>query len=212
MDPVKRILSLSRGRAFLPILGVWIQIRAIRTKEMLESGLLPIANYKVSEMTEEEIEAAEKQVVENARNFLIANAVVPQVLPSGHPGVGVPGTVCIDDIPDDDAVSAYKQIVKLSDTRFYGLNHAAYNPEENARLYENQRLLAVMIDQICRRYGQSPREVENWDIDDLSRIMAYIDAGNAEDKKNEPKETRSTNTPRKPVPAGRHGPGGPGRH
>lgn len=180
MNAAETILKKSRVAVYLPVLGVMVYLRALRTRGMLEAGLLPLANYRADEVSEEEREAAERRLLETARNLLVAQAVEPRIFASDHPMVRAPGTICIDDIPDDDVLLAYKQIVRLSDTRFYGVNHAAYDPDEHAALYESQRKMAVMIYELACELHLSPLVIEGWEPDEISRVLAYRDAYIAE--------------------------------
>jgi len=165
------------ARKHVPLLDAKavITVRTVRGREMLEAGLLPLVKMRSDEV---EPESAE-ELLSVARGVIIACAVSPRIVE----GPGKANEISIDDLTDEDIVLLYREIIDLSDSRFYGTDHTAYNPDMRQELFERQVQSALMIDTICRRYGLNPLEVLKWDNDDLSLVMALIDVGVAEEKK-----------------------------
>ena len=170
----KDVKKLSRKVIRLPILGLRIEVRAYRTRDMLASGLLPVIQYdgKTSESEE-----TAKRIIKQAGEVLCVCSVEPKVIPQDN---AKDGEVSLQDIPQDDVVYAFQHIIKLSQSRFYGVNRRAFDPYKDAELLEGQKKVALIIDMIATRYSLSPLEIERWSDEELARVLAIIEVSEAE--------------------------------
>jgi len=174
-----KIRELSRRIVTLPVLNVNIEVRAYRGIDMLNAGLAPLIKHGSEELlTDEEADLIMKQ----AGEVLCACSVSPKIVPEGSELSGAE-TLSILDIPDDDIAYAFQQIIELSDSRFYGTNRTAYNPDTQRQLFEGQKRIALYIDTIAQRYGISPLEIERWTDSELGRVLAIIEVSEAEKRR-----------------------------
>jgi len=175
MSISEAILHASRRIVELPVLGQQIEVRSLRVREMLDAGLLPLIKFRQDEVDPDESVAQADSVLRMAREILCVASVNPKIARESNPSKGV---VSIDDIPEEDVLTAFNIIVELSDSRFYGTDHTAFDPMEDEALLDGQLRVATIIDSIARRYSISPLEIERWSNEEFARVMAYIEAGN----------------------------------
>jgi len=168
------VRKLSRRLIRLPALGVEVEVRAYRVREMLMSGMAPVIRFSAdSEHSQEEAD----RIVKQAGEVLCACSVTPKVVPHDNPDGD---EISLEDIPIADVLFAFKEIIKLSQSRFYGINRTAYDPDKEVHLFEGQKRIAIVVDAICQRYGLSPLEVERWSDEELSKVLAIIEVSEAE--------------------------------
>jgi len=176
MNKSEAILRASRREVELPVLGQTIEVRSLRVRQMLDAGLLPLIKFRPDEVDPDESAAQADSVLRMAKEILCVASVNPKIAREVNPAKG---TVSIEDIPEEDVLTAFNTIIELSDSRFYGTDHTAFDPAEDEALLDGQLRVASVIDSIARRYSISPLEIEGWTNEELARVMAFIEAGNS---------------------------------
>jgi hypothetical protein len=155
----------------LPDAGQIIEVRTYRVREMFETGMAS----RIMQFREDGDNAEDdaKKAMEDARRVLVACAYKPKI---GFEESDRPGYVCINDITPDDVTYAFEQIIQVDDSRYYGANRTAFDPEENDALITAQMRISATVDGVCQRYGINPREVERWTDKEMARTLAMIEA------------------------------------
>jgi len=169
LDTAGRIRKRGRIDVLLPELGETIEFRTYAVRHMLQTGLgARILDFK-NDATEEE----EAQLLLDMRDILCVCSVKPKII---REETEASGYLCIDDIPDGDIVSAFNEIVETDDSRFFGTNRTAFgrDPDEYARVIDNQMYICYQIDVICARWGERYKEVREWPSPMLAEALAVI--------------------------------------
>ena len=147
-----------------------LEFRTYAVRHMLQTGLgARIRDFKEDSETAE-VDSA--QILVDQRNVLIACSVYPKLV---RVETKSPGYLCIDDIPDDDVAYCFDQIVTVDDSRFFGTNRTAFNPDKYGWIIDGQQEVCHQIDGICARYGVNPLDVERWSGKEFSRVLEVFE-------------------------------------
>ena len=174
------IFQISRKAVQLLDSEFSVTVRTVRGREMLETGLLPLVRSTGKEPTEEEA----KRILKQAQRTVMACAVYPKIV---ERETSKRGEVCIRDISDADVFLLFKEIITLSDTRFFGTNRTAFDPVKNLGLIQAQQKVCYWIDYIARRYSISPLDILRWNDDEINTVLAIISGAEDHKQKNEDK-------------------------
>lgn len=150
-----------------------VKVRTLQGRQLLEAGLSPLINMGPGEeMTEEEADATWRAI----KRVVMVGAVSPRVIESDNPG---DGEVSLEELSDADLMLLFRNIVTMSDSRFYGVNRGAYDPMENLELLDSQLETCFVVDRIASRWGGtavvSDLPMMRWSNEELALANAIIE-------------------------------------
>ena len=166
----KEITNQASTTVEFPAAGVSVRCKLFRTEEALSIGVAPFIRDLPDD--EKDAEQRAKELIELGRDVLCEISVEPKLVK----GKATRKTeASIDDILDADITYGLGQVINLSRSRFYGMNHLAFDPMKEQGLFERQRKMGGIIDAMCARYGKLPHELRKMSQDDLLFNMAIFE-------------------------------------
>ena len=186
MSTAERIRAKGRVTVLFPMLQESVEFRTYSIAHMLETGI----GGKILDFVEESANAEEdaKRILQENKDIVIACSIEPKIT---YEETKHPGCLCINDIPDEDIVYAFKQIVFESSSRFFGVNRTAFgvNPEAYARVIDNQMTICYQVDLILSRWGnETYDDLMAWPSWKLTEAVSIIEGAEAFIKAHPPKK------------------------
>lgn len=168
---------MSARDVVLPVSGLEVRFSPPTMRVMVDAGLTIAATIPFDhKLTEAEAEAHMDRVRVQARRLICAASEAPVFRP--HPN---DSQLDIALMPDEDLLYGYNLLVEWGSSIFYGTHRADLRPADDPAWIEAQQQAAGILDQVARRYGVLPTELERLSPLEFARVAAIAEAGNAAD-------------------------------